>query len=471
MTSFFARMALGCVIGLATLSQAFAARIVSGPMLGWQEHREVLVWLETEGAEEAALLVSPAKAPGAAEDTPAARRVLPSVSFQNPVGTVVHHFVIGDLAVGASYTYELELDGAVQPPPAGAAPLRFSAKAQWEWRTDPPEVKFLCGSCNYHNDPPFDRPGTPYGQSEAIFTPMAASGAQFMVWLGDNLYLREADWTSRHGIYYRWSTGRGSPSLVPLLGAMHHYAVWDDHDYGPNDASRGYEMKETTLEAMNLYFPRRTSGEPGNPGIYTRFKQGDAEFFLLDGRTYRDNANIPPELLPGKGILGAQQMRWLKSALADSASDRNVSVRFIAVGSQFLSPFPLFENFFRYPAERDDLIAFIQQMKIPAVVFLTGDRHFAELNRLEAPAAPTILDFTSSSITAGPNRVAVTQGEKWAEYNNPLRVPGTVYSENNYGVVTITGPRKERVLTLALHNREGGVVWSHAFPVASLAGK
>ena len=42
-------------------------------------------------------------------------------------------------------------------------PLRFTTQPLWQWRTDPPSFTAALGSCAYVNDPPYDRPGDPYG--------------------------------------------------------------------------------------------------------------------------------------------------------------------------------------------------------------------------------------------------------------------------------------------------------------------
>jgi alkaline phosphatase D len=79
-------------------------------------------------------------------------------------------------------------------------PLQFTTKTIWEWRTDPPAFSFLAGSCLYVNDSLYDRPGKPYGQGTDILLTMAKSNANFMLWLGDNTYTREADYTSESGL-------------------------------------------------------------------------------------------------------------------------------------------------------------------------------------------------------------------------------------------------------------------------------
>ena len=439
-----------------------AGRIVAGPMLGYQEHREVLVWLETEGAGRVELSVRPATSDAPSRLVPATR------SLTNPIGTHVHHFVVDGLVAGQAYSYAIMLDGTAQP---AATPLTFRAKTQWEWRGDPPVVRFLVGSCSYINDPPYDRPSgptrPPYGASPEIFRNMAKHGGDFMLWLGDNLYLREQDWSSRYGIFYRYSADRRAEAVQPLLAAMHHYGTWDDHEFGPNDSSRSYELKDTTLEAFRWYWPMRSAGETDNAGIYTRFVQGDAEIFVLDGRYHRD-ASALADATPGKSFLGPRQLAWLKSALSDSNANSNIALRFIAVGSQFLNPMAYDENLSRYPQERADILDFILKNKIGGVVFLTGDRHFGEFSRLERAGAPPVLELTSSSLTAGANRRPVTEGEKWAEAKNPVRVPGSIIVENNFGEITLTGPRRARILGFTAYNREGKALWSTSVPVADL---
>ncbi len=89
---------------------------------------------------------------------------------------------------------------------------------------------------------------------------MAATDAQLMLWLGDNTYLREADYTSNSGIYYRYNHTRAIPDLQQLLATKHNYAIWDDHDFGPNDGNSSYELKNTTLQAFKDYWGNKSYG-------------------------------------------------------------------------------------------------------------------------------------------------------------------------------------------------------------------
>ena len=131
--------------------------------------------------------------------------------------------------------------------------MEFQTQKLWKWRTDPPSVSFAIGSCSYVNEPKFDRPGKPYGSNFEIFNSIHNKNPDFMLWLGDNMYLRESDWNSRTGFINRYSNTRALPELQPLLASTHHYVTWDDHDYGPNNSDGSFWLKETATEVFKLF--------------------------------------------------------------------------------------------------------------------------------------------------------------------------------------------------------------------------
>ncbi len=95
---------------------------------------------------------------------------------------------------------------------------------------------FITGSCAYFNEPVYDRPGKPYGGDSIIFESMAKDTAAFALWLGDNWYTREVDLLSPWGLWYRASRDRAQPVLMKPIEDMPQYAIWDDHDYGPDNS-------------------------------------------------------------------------------------------------------------------------------------------------------------------------------------------------------------------------------------------
>ncbi len=46
-----------------------------------------------------------------------------------------------------------------------------------------------------------------------------------MIWLGDNIYYREADWPNERAMRRRWEHARALPEMQPLLVTVHNYAI------------------------------------------------------------------------------------------------------------------------------------------------------------------------------------------------------------------------------------------------------
>ena len=340
-----------------------------------------------------------------------------------------------NLEPGTKYSYKVIINDLESP----SAPIySFTTQSLWHYREDPPNFNFLAGSCVYVNETKYDRPGEPYGKDLSIFGKMAEEDAEFMVWLGDNTYFREVDWSSRSGIYHRNTHTRGVKELQPLLSKMHHYAIWDDHDYGPNDSDRTYAHKNTTREAFEDFWANPNYGVMGLEGITGSFTWNDCAFFMLDNRWYRT-----PQSSEGT-ILGEKQLSWLIDALRSSKA----SINFICVGGQVVSDLASFENFAVFGAERKKLLGLIDEYDIKNVVFLTGDRHHSEVSLYSTPDGDNIYDITSSPLTSGAY-------DHSKEKNNFRLKENAIIGENNYAVLEVSGKRKNRKLKVVFKDVKG----------------
>ena len=257
-----AMLLLSACCSLLTPFAAAAGKLVSGPMLGYTAHREAFVWVETKDAKNVTLEYWLAGQPETA------KRLTKSRLRDTPAGGQISHFRPGLLEMGATYDYSLSVDGVKLAFPF---PLTFKTHPLWEWRTPPPDFKFVFGTCAYFNEERHDRPGASYGKTLETFRLIADSGADFMVWGGDNWYYREADFDSISGLWYRAQVTRALPTLQKLFAVMPHYAIWDDHDYGSNDANKTFELKDESLDVFKAYWGNPSYGEADNPGVYTKF--------------------------------------------------------------------------------------------------------------------------------------------------------------------------------------------------------
>lgn len=351
---------------------------------------------------------------------------------------------LSDLEPSTVYGYEVTLSkNGVEEKYTKFGELSFKTEALWQWRTDAPNFSFATGSCAFINEEKYDRPGKSYGNKYEIFEAIAKQRPDFMLWLGDNVYLREVDFESKASMVRRYQLMRSLPQMQQLLTVCPHYAIWDDHDFGPNDSNGSFIHKDWTTEIFREYWANSSYGIDGQ-GITGHFAYSDAEFFLLDNR-YHKTLPIAGE---DKGtILGASQIAWLKQALLTSKS----RYKFIAMGGQFLNTEAKFENYSTYPEERQMLIDFIEKNNIKGVIFLSGDRHCTELSALKLGNGNMIYDLTASPLTSG----AYDNSKE----NNTLRVDGTVVADQNFAVINITGDKANRVVEVVIYDSKGVEVW------------
>jgi alkaline phosphatase D len=403
-------------------------RIISGPMLGQIELRDARIWVEVSPEVKTASLQYYKKGEAAKSKTNAYKGELGN-DF-NPIT-----FSIGGLDFNSTYQYRIWVNGKATDKGG-----EFTTKDLWQYRKDPPTFSFLTSSCSYFNDPVYDRPGKPYGRDSSIFETMAKEKSAFMLWLGDAWYTREVDYYSKWGLWNRASRDRSVPVLQNFLKAMPQFAIWDDHDYGPNDIGASYILKDESRKVFSSYFCNPSYGQDGK-GIYSIVSWGDVDVFMTDDRWWRSEDKIKDSVdgkpNPGKRLLGKQQMEWLKNSLLYSSA----TFKIVAMGSQVLNPASPFDKMWDFPIEYDELMNFIKEYNINGVLFLTGDRHHSEIIKVNRTGTYPLYDITVSPLTSN----GYTFSEK--EKNNPYRVIG-FDQKQNYGRFSFSGKRNDRKMTV-----------------------
>ena len=426
----FCLLAGSLVWGTTVLAQE--TLLESGPMVGYSTMKEVGLWAQTTAPARVQVCYWPSGSP---KDT----------AWTNAVQTTqaygyVAKLKAAPLAPGQTYEYQLYINGALKSRPYA---LQFKAQPLWQWRTDAPDFSFLLGSCMYINETEVDRPGKPYGGQYEILTSMAKEQADMMLWLGDNTYLREVDWDSRTGIWHRFTHSRAVAELQPLLGNVHHYAILDDHDFGPNNSDASFGNKHLTQEAFKWFWSNPNYGVSGQEGVEGTFEWHDVQFFLIDNRSYRSAPSTDGH------IIGQRQMQWLIQALKYSRAPFKI----IAIGGQVLNPNAVGEHHSVFANERQQLLNLLHEHRIEGVIFINGDVHHSEISKLERPQAYTLYDLTTSPLTSGFHKPRNLEA-------NYLRVPGSLQAQRNYGLVQVSGPRNNRQLTLTYKDVNGKALWS-----------
>ncbi len=398
-------------------------------MLGPVEHRTAKLWLEVKPGSRIDLWYWKKGEIGVAQKIQAVTKAGEWFTPQT--------FELVNLEPGITYEYCFLINASSKKKPV-LADGTFTTKELWQWRKPAPDFSFLTGSCAYFNEPTYDRPGKPYGGDSSIYETMASQKTPFMLWLGDNWYTREVDYADRWGLWKRASRDRSLPILQPFLKSMSHIAIWDDHDYGPNDMGKSFILKETSREVFQSYWMNPSYGM-NNQGVYTKWSYSDVDFFLMDDRWWRSADDSKDSIAgvpnPSKRMWGAEQFEWLKNSLLSSKA----TFKIILNGSQLLNPVSPYDKLLDFPAEYQELMDFLQLQKINGILFMSGDRHHSEVIKIDRVGTYPLYDITVSPLTSG------THIFGGPEKNNPYRVLG-IDQKQNFGKVSVTGERGKRKL-------------------------
>ncbi|QDT07328.1 PhoD-like phosphatase [Rubripirellula lacrimiformis] len=230
--------------------------------------------------------------------------------------------------------------------------------------------------------------------NEYAWDNMASSRPLAYLGLGDNVYIDVVD---RRGaqrmFYYRRCL---SPAYRDLISRVGMYAVWDDHDMAMNDSSGGAGLnKPWKVPNWNVF--KQNWNNPGYgggkavPGTWHSFSLGDVDFFMTDGRFYRDKKD--------KTMLGPEQKEWLLKSLAASKGKFKV----IASGTMWSDGADKGgKDSWAGPwakAERDEIFDLINDQKIDGVILISGDRHRSDIWKIERPNGYPLYEFVSAKVT------------------------------------------------------------------------
>lgn len=430
----------------ATLLNGFSAQAadrVAGPMVGHTSETQSHIWIQTRQDAKVTVRYWPQSNPGNIEE-------VSGVSSEQTFFTAT--LKLDQLTPNQRYEYEVLLDGEKIP----ARPNQSFKTAHAPGAPDDLQpLKVLLGSCFFVNDGMLNALRFGYAGGYEIFDALAKTPADMMFWMGDNSYFNPYDLNNVWSMNRRVREHRSYPAIQPFLSQLPQYATWDDHDYGPNNSNRHFELKNEALRLFKTYWPNPRSGLLSTPGVFFKMQRQDVDFFFTDNRFYRDPDS---STAPDKSFLGPEQMNWLKTNLKSSQSTFKV----VVVGNPVLNRF-YNESFFRYQKELNELLNWLETYQIEGVIFLSGDRHHSDLVKLPRPKAYPIYNFTVSPLTSLP-----TQSLNPGEGTDNWRVPGSLLQARNFGLFQVSGPRNKRKITLQLRDQKGKLRWEYTIQESDL---
>ncbi|MBI2088744.1 MAG: alkaline phosphatase D family protein [Deltaproteobacteria bacterium] len=271
-------------------------------------------------------------------------------------------------------------------------------------------------------------------QPFSILDSVRLSRPDFFIHLGDTIYA-DRDWvaTELNEFWAKYKANRKDPPTRRLLAETSLYVTWDDHEVA-NDYYGEHPLAKVGQKAFFDYWPvRQDSEDPYR--LYRSFRWGRAaELFLLDTRQYRR---------PNEGtMLGQKQKEWLLHGLSSS----DAWFKFIATSVPFTAPGS--DRWGGFPKESEEIVTFIEEKKVPGVVFLAADVHYAAVTRV--PRSPGLKEFIVGPIGAPLNRLARGVAERFEFFSSQT------YS---YGLVTVDGGGRPPVAELSIFDEKNSLLY------------
>ncbi len=344
--------------------------LIHGPLLGSVTSTSASVWVRTLEERSVRVLARSPENPGFDKRSPAVRT--------NPKREHTAVIRIDGLSPDTDYEYRLEIDGLNQAIvyrlktfPEKGRPVQFQTG--------------FGGGAGY----------TPH--HERMWDLLRSLKMPLFLLLGDNVYI---DHPERPAVQiYCYARRQSRPEFRNFAANTALYAIWDDHDFTHDDGkgSPSTDSPPWKREVWQIF--RNQWNNPGygggenNPGCWFSFSYGDVDFFLLDGRYYREDPNKYPE----PSMLGGAQKTWLKTQLKKST----------ATFKMIASPVPWaphtkpgsLDTWDGHPGEREEIFRFIEQNRIPGIILLSADRHRSDAWKILRPEGYDLFDLMSSKLT------------------------------------------------------------------------
>ncbi len=302
-------------------------------------------------------------------------------------------------------------------------------------------------------------------QPQPIWSKITQTDPQLFVFLGDNIYGDTEDMEVMRRKYQQLAARQGFRTLCARCPIL---ATWDDHDYGVNDGGRDYPKRRESQQVFLDFFgipqsdPRRQ-----REGLYQSHIFGPSgkrtQLIVLDTRYHRsplkrrpDNRGYIPSDDPQQTMLGQTQWAWLEEQLRQPAE-----LRIVVSSVQVVPEDHRFEKWANLPRERKKLFELIKTTQANGVLFISGDRHLAELSmQSDTAAGYPMYDLTSSGLNRGSKR--------WRPQEVNRHRLGSMTWGDNFGLIVVDWSRADPLIRLQIRDVDGDIRLQYKIPLSTL---
>ncbi|RDI55274.1 alkaline phosphatase D family protein [Nocardia mexicana] len=288
------------------------------------------------------------------------------------------------------------------------------------------------------------------GSNGAVFDALAAEQALFYLALGD-LHYANIESTTPAPFFAAYDRLLTRPGQAALYRSNPIAYVWDDHDYGPNDAGAAAPGREASRTAFGTTVPHYPFTSASGT-VNQAFTIGRVRFVLTDDRSAETETSM----------LGTEQLRWLTDELVQSSRTHALvvwgnSVPWIGAAR------PGADGWAGHADERQRIADALAAANVRNLVSVGGDAHMVAIDD------GTNSDYSSQGGAGFPILQA-------ASLDRPGSVKGGPYSEGTfpgggrYGVLDVTDNGATVTVTLTGKRWDGTVLTRYEYSVPRVQG-
>ena len=285
------------------------------------------------------------------EDEPDAPRFFPALS-RGPV----YRFEVEGLSPGVRYGYAAEVDGVVDTVRTGS----FST-------FDPEGQTFVIAFASCAR----------VGSNGKVFDTIRDRDPDLFINTGD-LFYGDVQSNDLDAFSRLFDITLTQPAQHALYRSTPTAYVWDDHDFGPNDAAKDSPSRSAALASYRAIVPHYPFAMAGDDApIGQAFTVGPVRFIMTDTRSARDPKTDTDG--PGKSMLGSEQMDWFLRELEHAGQNHSLVVWVNSV-PWIAAPEAGADHWGGYTYERTRIANAIADMGADRLIMLSGDAHMVAID-------------------------------------------------------------------------------------------
>lgn len=342
-------------------------------------------------------------------------------------------FDVDGLRPETTYHYAVQVDGVLDTGRHG----RFGTFGDGPW-----SFVLAGGSC------------ARVGSNGAVFDAIRSMEPDLFLMTGD-LHYGDVATNDRDRFRELYDGVLEEPGPAALYRSVPVDYVWDDHDFGPNDADSTSDGRPAAQTVYREVVPSPPLAEDGQQPIHHAFTVGRARVIVTDTRSERSPKEDPDG--PLKTMLGEDQLAWFLAEL-DAADDVYPLIIWVSSVPWITAPDAGADHWGGYDHERRIIADFIADEGIDGLVMLAGDAHMVALDD------GSHSDFSEAGGAGFPVLQAAALDRPGSEKGGPYS-HGTFPGGGRFGLIEVDDDGSTLEVTLSGRTWDGVELTSYTYRI------